>query len=107
MQYYDVEVLKGDERVSAKRRVGLPDSRDAWPMIAELAERIEVPGCRIRVTDQSGQIIILIGVAAVQSTFSSEYLAMLHCTKYGRITIGPRFPSSTGPLFMESPKLKK
>jgi hypothetical protein len=66
VQHYSFEVLKGDEIIAAEPRVPLLDTRAAWPKIAKIAKKITVPGCRIRVREQSGSPIILIGVAAVR-----------------------------------------
>ena len=68
MQRYDFEVLKGDETISAERSVWLSNSREAWPKVAALAQKFDARGCRIRVTDQSGETVILIGVAGVRSS---------------------------------------
>ena len=68
IQRYDFEVLKGDETISAERSVWLSNSGDAWPKVAELAEKFNARGCRIRVTDQSGETVILIGASGVRST---------------------------------------
>jgi len=35
---------------------------DVWPRIVENVKNLDVWGCRIRVLNQSGQIILLIGV---------------------------------------------
>ena len=66
MFVYDFEVLKGDTVVASKRSIALPDVSAAWPKIANLAETIEEPGYKIRVRDQAGGIVILIGVAALR-----------------------------------------
>ena len=66
MQLYDFEVLNGDEIIAAEPAVALCDTRAAWPKIAKIARRITRPGCRIRVREQSGETIILIGAVAAQ-----------------------------------------
>jgi hypothetical protein len=63
MQLYHFEVLKGEEVISAEPSVPLYSTKAAWPKIAKLAKSIKLPGCRIRVREQSGETIILIGVA--------------------------------------------
>ena len=73
MQYYDFEVLKGDETISTERWVSLPDLREAWPKIAEIAEKIDAPGYRIRVNDEWGATVILIGVAAARIWVSTPH----------------------------------
>ena len=66
VKLYDFEVLKGDRVVSARRAVGIQDLKDAWPLIAEMAVGVNETGCRIRVTEAGGAIVILTGVAAAR-----------------------------------------
>jgi hypothetical protein len=66
MQLYSFEVLKGEEIIAAEASVPLVDTSAAWPKIARMAKKSTVPGCRIRVREQSGETIILIGAAAAQ-----------------------------------------
>ena len=65
MDYYDFEVLQGDEVISVERAV-LSDSRAAWPKVIGMAETLHAPGCRIRVREPEGDTIILIGAAAAR-----------------------------------------
>jgi hypothetical protein len=64
LQYYDFEVLQGDDVIAAERSVALHDSRAAWPKIIGMAKTLKAPGCRIRVREQQGDTIILIGATA-------------------------------------------
>jgi len=64
MRVYDFEVLKDGAVIAATRSLALADIRAAWPEIAKLAKRFEA-GCKIRVKDEAGRILILTGVAAV------------------------------------------
>ena len=66
MQYYDFEVLRGDDIIAAERAVALNDSRAAWPKVVGIAKALEAPGCRIRVREQQGDTIILIGATAAR-----------------------------------------
>lgn len=66
MRVYDFEVLKDGAALAATQSLALADIRAAWPEIAELAKRFDEPGCKIRVKDETGRIVILIGVAAVR-----------------------------------------
>jgi hypothetical protein len=66
MERYDFEVLKGDETITAARSVAIADPRAAWPRVAELAKKVAEPGCRIRVTNDAREMVILIGVAAAR-----------------------------------------
>jgi hypothetical protein len=69
MERYDFEVLKDDETIAAERSVLLRSPRAAWPRIAELAKRAAGPGCRIRVTNHSGETVILVGAASARRYF--------------------------------------
>jgi hypothetical protein len=63
---YDIEVRQGDETMSSLRSVELPNSSAVWGHIAELAKKVSAPKARIRVMDQSGEILISIGIAAAR-----------------------------------------
>ncbi len=65
MERYDFVVLKRDEIVK-RRHVALRSSKAAWPVIVELTRDVDPAGSRVRVTDRSGRIVILIGVAAAR-----------------------------------------
>lgn len=66
MKRFDFEVLKG-ERVSwAVGSRHLQSVADAWPRVVEIAGRFSEPGHRIRVTDEEGSIVILVGVASAR-----------------------------------------
>ena len=66
MEYFDFEVLRGDEIIAAEQSVALASSRAAWPRIVRMARKLDLPGCRIRVREQSGETVILIGVTAAR-----------------------------------------
>ena len=66
MQLYRFEVLRGEDVIAVQPSVPLRDTRSAWPRIARIASSIGLPGCRIRVREQSGEIVILIGAAAAR-----------------------------------------
>ncbi len=66
MHVYDFEVLKDGAVIAATRSLALADIRAAWREIARLAQRHDKPGCKIRVKDEAGRIVILTGVAAVR-----------------------------------------
>jgi len=56
--------MDGDEVIESFASIELPHSRALWPRLAELARNAYVPGRTIRVTNQLGEMVILIGVAA-------------------------------------------
>jgi hypothetical protein len=64
MQRYDFEVVEGDATVATVRSVELPDPTALWARIVELAKDVHAPGRTIRVTNQLGEMVILIGVAS-------------------------------------------
>ena len=67
---YDLEVLRADEIV-ATEHVVVSDVRDLWTRVAKVAEDVDQPGARIRVTEEAGGIAILIGAAAACSLSAS------------------------------------
>jgi len=66
MGVYDFEVLKDSVVIAAEQTIALPDTSAAWPKIAELAKTFDEPGHKIRVKDETGGIVILIGVTALR-----------------------------------------
>jgi len=66
MHVYDFEVLKDGAVIATKQKIALPDPSAAWPKIAKLARAFDEAGCYIRVKDEAGGIVILIGVAALR-----------------------------------------
>jgi hypothetical protein len=71
MQRYDFEVRRGDETIAFQRSIELQTPRALWLRVAELAESVPTPGGRIRVTDQSGDIVILTGIVAARLVAAS------------------------------------
>ena len=57
----DFEVLSGDDTIATVQSI-IDDPKALWPRIVELA-KAHAQGCRIRVTDQSGAMVALVGVA--------------------------------------------
>jgi hypothetical protein len=66
MEQYNFAVLKGDETIAAIRSIALPDPSAAWSRVAELAKNVDEPGCRIRVTNEAGDVVVLVGIAAAR-----------------------------------------
>jgi hypothetical protein len=56
-----LEVLSGDDTIATVQSI-IDDPKALWPRIVELA-KAHAHGCRIRVTDQSGAMVALVGVA--------------------------------------------
>ena len=89
MGVYDFEVLKDGGVVAAERTIALPDTSAAWPKIAELAKTFDEPGHRIRVRDEAGRIVILIGVLTLRhsaNAVSSGVRQNLHLGVPGTIS---------------------
>jgi hypothetical protein len=88
MRVYDFEVLKDGAVIAAKQAIALPDTSAAWPKVAELAKSFDEPGHKIRVRDEAGGIVILIGVATLRrcgNALSSGVLQHLHVGASGII----------------------
>jgi hypothetical protein len=68
MGVYDFEVLKDGGVVATKQTIALPDTSAAWPKIAELARTFDEPGHKFRVKDETGRIVILIGVVTLRNS---------------------------------------
>ncbi len=64
MQLYQFEVLRGEDVITVESSVPLNNTKAAWPKVIKMAKSIKLPGCRIRVREQSGETIILVGTAA-------------------------------------------
>jgi hypothetical protein len=62
MTTYNFNVLNGDETIAALQSVVLVNSRAIWPKVAELAWSVGEAGGQIRVTDQAGSVVALVGV---------------------------------------------
>jgi hypothetical protein len=62
MNTYNFNVLKRDETVAAIQSFSLGNSRAIWPKVAELAWSVGEVGGQIRVTDQAGSVVVLVGV---------------------------------------------
>lgn len=70
MEPYVFEVLTdGDDTIAMIRSV-IQGSKALWPRIVELAKSY-APGNRIRVTDQSGEVVMLVGVSPPLAAQSS------------------------------------
>ena len=71
MQRYDFEVTQGDETISSLRAVELRNMGAVWGRIAELTKVVSAPKSRIRVLDQSGAILISVGIATARLLHSA------------------------------------
>jgi hypothetical protein len=73
MKHYDFDVVRGGTVIVAERAIVLPELAAVWLKIAELARAVEEPGCKIRVKDQAGRNIILVGVAVARRTTDTDF----------------------------------
>jgi hypothetical protein len=64
MEQYDFAVLNQDETI-AMIPLLVEGPGSVWRRVLELSE-IYPPGCRIRVTEQSGEMIMLVGVVTAR-----------------------------------------
>src|SRR5947209_16956470 len=74
LDFYDFEVLRGDQVISAERSVPLYSTRAAWPKIIKLAKGLKAPGCRIRVK-QGDETIILVGASVALRYVDFDFAA--------------------------------
>jgi hypothetical protein len=56
-------VQEGRKLLRSNPRFPSSNTKAAWPKIAKMAKSINLPGCRIGVREQSGETIILVGIA--------------------------------------------
>jgi hypothetical protein len=66
MQRYDLEVRRGDGSIARRSSIEVQSPRAIWPGVADLAKGVSEPKGRIKVTDQSGEMVISIGIAAAR-----------------------------------------
>ena len=71
VEHYNFEVVEGDEVIASLQSIELPHAEALWSRVAELAKRIYAPGRTIRVTNQLGEMVIMIGVAAANRAVTS------------------------------------
>ena len=83
MGVYDFEVLKDGGVVAAERTIALPDTGAAWPKIVELAKTFDEPGHKIRVKDEAGGIVILIGVVTLRHFTKAVSTGILQHSQLG------------------------
>jgi hypothetical protein len=63
MERYHFKVRRTDGTVSVVRSAMVCDLSAVWAIVAEIAQGIEQVGSRILVTNDSQQVLILVGVA--------------------------------------------
>lgn len=66
MKRYHFEVLKDGAAIVSWHSIALPNLAAAWSKIAHLARMVEGAGHKIQVKDESGGIVILVGIATAR-----------------------------------------
>ena len=72
MPSYDFEVWQGDRALHHVKGVQIEKPAHAWERVGALASRFNLPGCRIAVKDERGDIAILVGARTAQRMLSAE-----------------------------------
>ena len=67
MPSYDFEVVQGDRVLHNLKGVTIEAPARAWDCVGELARRYDVPGCRIAVKDERGDLAILVGARTAKA----------------------------------------
>jgi hypothetical protein len=67
MERYDLKLRREEETLVVFRSVALEDMRAVWAMVASMARDVGDLGGRIVVTNQAGEVVILVGVATARS----------------------------------------
>jgi hypothetical protein len=66
MRQYRFDLLIGSETIAPAQLVTLPDVSMAWSKIGAIASNIDEPGHLIRVSNEVGEILILVGVTTAR-----------------------------------------
>jgi hypothetical protein len=64
---YDFKLKKCDGTILVMQSVALPDMDSLWSEVVALAQRFNEVGSRIIVTNEVGEIVILVGIATASS----------------------------------------
>jgi hypothetical protein len=66
MRQYKFDLLMGGEKVAPAQLITLPDLSMVWSKIGAIASNIDEPGHLIRVSNEVGEILILVGVSTAR-----------------------------------------
>ena len=75
MGAYNFKALKDGGVIASKQTLALPGTSAAWPKIAKLANTFDELGYKIPVRDETGGIVILIGVATFNAPAMRAHLS--------------------------------
>ena len=67
MENYFFKLLKDDGSILAVHSAAHRELRAVWADVADFARRSDMTGGRIVVTNQSGEVLILVGAATARS----------------------------------------
>lgn len=74
MKRYDFAILQGEAIRVVERNVPIADAKGLWRRIGAIASR-QKPGGMIKVTDEMGGIVALIGVTTAAYLCAASFLA--------------------------------
>ena len=79
MKRYNFEILQGETTSAIERNVPIADAKGLWRRIGAIAS-LQSPGGMIKVTDEMGGIVALIGVTTAATylcaaSFLSDYMS--------------------------------
>jgi hypothetical protein len=75
MKRYNFEILQGGTTSAVERNVPIADEDTLWLRIGAIAKRIPKSNCFIKVTDEVGDIVALVGVATATYLCAARLLA--------------------------------
>jgi hypothetical protein len=67
MERYDFKVREVDGTISVVHTAVLSDLCSVWSVVADIAHEVDEVGVRIVVTNDLGEVVILVGVATARS----------------------------------------
>ncbi len=70
MATYHVNILTKDHKVAASYPVDVEASQSLWAKLGKLAWNVGERGGQIRVTDQAGKLVVLMGVNSARLVFA-------------------------------------
>lgn len=66
MRYYDFALVNGGETIAAVLSVAPANLGAAWSWIAGLVTDANRPGCVVRITDEAGEVVVMVGLDATR-----------------------------------------
>lgn len=100
MENYFFKLLKDDGAILAVHSAAHRELRAVWTQIASLAHRPDMIGGRIVVTNQSGEMVILVGAATARS-FPMESKDAIAAAPPGHSALSGQALPARGRLFAQ------